>query len=458
MIVTKFGGAALKDADSFKNAINIVASGKDRKVLAVLSACYGVTDKLIEIASLAPKKSVASSKARIRGIKRFHLQILESLIEEDPHDLYKSLIIDISGGLEQLCEGINLLKEITPKTQAQATAFGEEYSTAIFLCALKYMGLNATFINSPDLIKTNGDFLNARVNFAKTNEAAKRELDAAFSEKDIVITQGFVGSDATGRKTLLGRGGSDYSAAILGAACDAEEIQFWKDVPGVLTADPRLVPDAKVLTRLTFDEMKRLSYFGADILHPETIRPAVDKDINVIIKSFENPEGSGTLIKRKFERSHAVKALTLKKGLRLYNVEISDIAFDDSVKDLCDKIRETGAEILYSIAGSYELSFALDNIDDLQKLESALDNYKYTASETDLLCFCGEGLVACGGAVRDIVNEIFSTILKFKPIRAVYGASGLSAIFFVEPNRSKEAARAVHDIIISQKTDLFESI
>lgn len=307
-----------------ERVIDIILSRSDRKPLVVLSAMGDTTDLLHRCADEAHG-----------GSEERALEILENEISRPHRDAMAMLISDaskkavlssrIEGHIEEirtLMKGLAILGELTPRSLDTVLSHGERISTAILAAAMESMGHQVEWLDARAIVKTDNRFSEATPDLVESEKRAKEGIAPLLEKGNICVTQGFIGSTAEGLTTTLGRGGSDYSAAILGSALDAEEIEIWTDVDGVLTADPRVVADAHTIAELSYEEAAELSYFGAKVLHSKTVRPAVEKDIPIRILNTNNPEGAGTLIDKDGEaNSHTIKAITCVKNLSQINVE-----------------------------------------------------------------------------------------------------------------------------------------
>jgi len=300
--VLKFGGTSVATAFAMQKVYKIVTSNdpEDKKIV-VLSACAGITDKLVKLSEECLSKSPVSYKEIFDDIEKHHLKlIIDLFLDSEKSAACIKSINFILQSLNQLIEGVRILGEITPKIRAQILSFGELLSTNIFYHFCLYRGLNPYFLDSREVIYTDNYYLNAKPDLAKISLHKDRLLNI-LEKHNIVITQGFIGSWKK-ETTVLGRGGSDLSAALFGYCIDADEIQIWTDVDGVMTTDPRLVPNAKTVETITVEEISELSFFGAKVLHPDTIKPALAKNIPVRVLNTFSDNSQGTLIKDKLDK------------------------------------------------------------------------------------------------------------------------------------------------------------
>jgi aspartokinase/homoserine dehydrogenase 1 len=300
MIVLKFGGSSVGAPERIETVIEISAAAhrKHGRAVVVVSAFSGVTDQLIKTARLAAAADTAYS-AEFDDMHRRHIGALETLFSSAAgarkEDLEKArkeveqMLMELRG----LLHGIFLIRELSKRTLDYVCSFGERLSAHIIARAIAARGIPAEFVDARALVRTNDEFTAAKVDFPATNASIAKYFDGRSS---LAVVTGFIGSTPAGETTTLGRGGSDYTAAIFGAALNASAIEIWTDVNGVMTADPRKVKNARTLERLTYEEAMELSHFGAKVIYPPTIQPALDLKIPLWIKNTFNPAFPGTLI------------------------------------------------------------------------------------------------------------------------------------------------------------------
>ncbi len=295
MKVLKFGGTSVADAKSMDLVADIITNTlqKESNILVVLSALGGVTDALLDAATLASKGDEAY-KEILHNIEHRHLTVVKELIPVDRQSSILSLVKKKCNEIEDTCNGVFLLKELSLRTKDNILSNGELLSSQMFAAKLTSLGINSTWIDARELIVTDSAFGNATVDFNATNQNINEYVSAATAK--VIIVPGFTGKDKDGNTTTLGRGGSDYTAAVLGAAINASVVEIWTDVSGMMTADPRLVSNAKIIRHISYQEAMELSHFGAKVIYPPTIQPLMSKGIPVIIKNTFAPADAGTFI------------------------------------------------------------------------------------------------------------------------------------------------------------------
>jgi bifunctional aspartokinase / homoserine dehydrogenase 1 len=321
--IMKFGGTSVGDASCIARAAKIIAqAAKENPSVVVVSAMSGVTNRLIEAAKTAQAGNEAEAEAILDALEKQHETALASLLpdEQKRAHLRQRLELVLAEG-SRLCEGTALLRELTPRTLDAISSLGERLAAPLVAATVDDLGVRSEAIDATELIVTDAFHGGAEPQMNLTREKSQARL-RPFLEKGIVpIVTGFIGATAGGQLTTLGRGGSDYSATILGAALDADEVIIWTDVDGVLTADPRLVPGARTIPDISYREAAELAYFGAKVLHPKTLSPVMHAAIPVWIRNSFTPEKPGTKITPEGRSiGGGVKALTAIRDVTLISV------------------------------------------------------------------------------------------------------------------------------------------
>jgi bifunctional aspartokinase / homoserine dehydrogenase 1 len=343
--VMKFGGTSVGDATCIRRSAQIVATAaKGRPVAVVVSAMSGVTNRLIEAANRAKGGDREAGKTLCESLRKQHFEALAALLADKAGGAtVQGRIEEILSEAARLCEGTALLRELTPRTLDAISSIGERLCAPIFAATLKELGARGVAIEATELIMTDSFHGGAEPQTAETRKKSQARIGPLLQEKVVPVVTGFIGATADGALTTLGRGGSDYSATILGAALDAEEIIIWTDVEGVLTADPRLVSDARTIPEISYREAAELAYFGAKVLHPKTLRPVLPAGIPVWIRNSFAPEKPGTKITAKGRSiGGGVKALTAIRDVALISVGGPGIV---GVTDVVGRTFSTTAEL-----------------------------------------------------------------------------------------------------------------
>jgi len=433
----KFGGSSVKNAERILNVCSIVKSRLERKPIVVVSALGGITDMLIESADLALHGKDYSEL--LAEIKERHHSTLKDLKADE------KLVDHLLEEFESLLSRIKENKEITSETMDNIQSFGERMSSRIVATALDGLGIVAEAHDAFEIgMITNDDHGNAEP-LEETEEEMRSHL---LDKRAVPVITGFIGKNKVGTITTLGRGGSDYSAAIFGAAVHAEEIQIWTDVNGVMTTDPRIVPEAKTIPEISFDEASEMAVFGAKVLHPKTILPAVRKDIPVRVLNTYEPDNEGTVIVSKATKTDgAVKAIAIKKDNVLMTAKSLRML---NAHGYLAKLFEVFAHYDKSVdmvsTSEVSVSMTLDNDKDLDKIEADLKKFAEVKIEKgkSIITLVGEGMKHTPG----IAGKIFTTLgdAKINVEMISQGASEINVSFIVNEEDKEATVKKLHEI------------
>lgn len=323
-LVMKFGGTSVGDVSAFLQVRDIIWQHvrKGNQVVPVVSAVSGVTDDLIRGVLSAASGDARTYRAVCDALRKRHLEIIsEALNNDEGVDDLVSFVDLIIEEYESLCASVHVLGEVTPRVTDTALSKGERLSSRILAALLNQMDIHSKAIDATDLIVTDDSFGNAMPIADLTRKRVTGNLSPLLDEGFTPVITGFIAATKEGITTTLGRGGSDYTAAIIGDALDADEVWIFTDVDGVMTADPRCVPDAHVVPIISYTEVGELAYFGARVLHPRTIRPVIEREIPVWVKNTFHPDVPGTQIVRETMNTHGtVKAVTMITGLSMVTI------------------------------------------------------------------------------------------------------------------------------------------
>ena len=293
MQVLKFGGTSVANAENIKKVKEILQLRKGEKTIVVISALGGVTDELLKCGSLAANGEICY-KESLQKLTERHLNAVKQLLPLTNQSSVLSFVMQQFNEVEDICNGIFLLNDFTDRTKDRILSYGELISSQLLSAYLSSEGLQNKWVDTRKLIKTDSQFTKATVEAEKTQQNIQSFFAGA--TEDLFVVPGFVASDANGNNTTLGRGGSDYTAAIIGGALNASVVEIWTDVSGMMTADPRMVPNAKAITQISYHEAMELSHFGAKVIYPPTIQPLMSKNIPVRVKNTFSPFDEGTLL------------------------------------------------------------------------------------------------------------------------------------------------------------------
>jgi len=317
--IIKFGGTSVKNAEAMEGVSQILKAEKAPAVV-VLSATAGTTDLLLQMVSAAASGDLNTALELKNALQNRHFELVHKLKLADDSELLGALR-EWLAKIEVLLKGVYYLGELTDRVKATISAMGELFSSRILASLLKREGRRVCWLDIREVMITDNNFLNAAPQLKTIRGKCRKLLAPELRDGRFVLTQGFIGATESGVTTVLGRGGSDYTAAILGFALDADSVEIWTDVPGVMTADPRIVPSAYSLRELSFTEAAELSFFGARVLHPSTLLPAMEKNIPVRVKNTLDPSDPGTLITREAAHPGRVKAIAFRRHINVVTVE-----------------------------------------------------------------------------------------------------------------------------------------
>lgn len=324
-LIMKFGGTSIGSVKAHTQAADIVleqAREWDRLVV-VVSAMSGVTDLLIKGAQTASHGDDQTYQGVVEDLRNRHYRVVNELLDGNGEQAHIQASVDqYLDDYAVFCNSIHVLGELTPRAMDVISSFGERINARILAAFLRQQGLQSEAVDSTELIITDEKFQNAVPLMDLTRNHVKRLLTPLLKRGVVPVVTGFIAATENGVTTTLGRGGSDYSASILGVCLKADEVWIWTDVDGIMTADPKIVPEAKSLPLLSYNEVSELTYFGAKVIHPRTIQPVVKHDIPLRVKNTTNPAHPGTLIDQNSEKvKSTIKAVTLIEGLSMVNVE-----------------------------------------------------------------------------------------------------------------------------------------
>jgi aspartokinase/homoserine dehydrogenase 1 len=312
IVTMKFGGSSVANTDAITRVCEIVrqAHKRDsRHVAVVVSAMSGVTDLLQEGTIAAAQGRPEVYRPIITSLREKHHAVVEDLFWNG-HDTTLESIDELLDEFERCCESIAVLGEATPRALDYTMGTGELLSSILLAAALRQAGLPGVAVDASRIIVTDKRFQAATPQTAPTCEKARQQIIPLLQEEKIPVITGFIGASSDGVRTTLGRGGSDYSAALIGIALESDEVWIWTDVDGVMTADPRIIPDARSIDTLSYAEVGELAFFGAKVLHPKTIRPVIEAQIPLRVKNTFKPEAPGTLILAEPRQNGSIKAVT----------------------------------------------------------------------------------------------------------------------------------------------------
>ncbi|MGA7616934.1 MAG: lysine-sensitive aspartokinase 3 [Thermoanaerobaculia bacterium] len=445
MIVIKFGGTSVGDALHMRQAIDIVAAARDRDPIVIVSALAGITNHLVEATRVAAAGRVDELPALVEAVRDRHENIGLELIgqKSDYLESFRAQIRRHTDQILDILRGIALVGEVTPRANDKIVAIGEKLSSVLFSYTMRLRTLAGIHVDSEEVVVTDERFGDAEPLMAETTAAAQQSLLSEVQRKHIPVMGGFIGRSVRGATTTLGRGGSDYSAAIVGAATGADEIQIWTDVDGMMTADPRVIPAAKIIDRISYVEAAELAYFGAKVLHPKTIAPAVERKIPIRVLNTHNPSSPGTLITWEGDQEHrGARAIAMKKGITVVELTSSRMLGAHGFLARIFRVFEQWQVPVDLITTSeVSVSLTIDRGERIEELVRALEEFARLRIEEDqtILAIVGRDLVTDGVTLPTALRALAGAHLKMISL----GSSGLN-LSIVLPE--SDADRAMHQV------------
>lgn len=433
MIVMKFGGTSVGDAQRINNLVEIVKAEKERKPIVVVSALSKVTDLLIRAA-----KEALENKLLLNEIEERHYKLMQEL------GIEKELIRKEIEELRILLQSIMLSKELSKKQLDLIMSFGERMSVKIVAEYLSKKGIKAKPINAFEAgMITDSNFGNAEV--LPEHEEKLRKFFSSLNEFTPIVT-GFIGIDSFGEITTLGRGGSDYSAALIGAAVDAEEVQIWTDAHGIMSADPRVVPSAKTIPIVSYEEAAELAFLGAKVLHPKTISPAVRKNIPVKILNTFEPKHGGTIVLKEIKEKNRVASITCQKGLKVINIRSPNMFLSHGfLQRIFEAFGKHGVPVDILSTSEVNVSATVEKQFDLTEVIKELKQFSEVIEINNLaaVSVVGAGL----NKTRGVASRIYSCLEEheIEVIMSSAGATGINHSIVIREEKADEAIRLIHE-------------
>ncbi|TLY31196.1 MAG: lysine-sensitive aspartokinase 3 [Ignavibacteria bacterium] len=455
MIVMKFGGTSVEDAAAIRRVIGIVRREVGRTPLVVVSACSGVTNDLIHAAQAVRDGDEPRALSILTGLRDRHRKLIDDLIEKKG-ELLPS-VDKLFNDLRNLIHGVYLLGELTNRSLDAITGRGEQLSSLIIHAAMEESGVPSAVVDARRVMATDRSFGAAVPDVEKVARGAREFFLPPLKRGMAVVTQGFIGAAEDGTPTTIGRGGSDLSASIFGSVLDAEEIQVWTDVDGMMTADPSIIPEARPINVLSFDEASELAYFGAKVLHPRTILPAVRKNIPVRVLNSRRPEFSGTLIVEQKSGparrdKDIIKSIACKRGIVVINVGSSRMLMAHGFLARLFSIFANYEKSVDVVATSeVSVSLTVDSEEQLPEITRELEKIGDTrvARNKAIICVVGEGMKHTPGIAARIFGALASARVNIEMVSE--GASEINLTMVVDEKDVERTVRVLHDEFFTGK-------
>ena len=436
MIVMKFGGTSVESTHAIERVADIVRDRLARHPVVVVSAMGKTTNKLLAIAGAAVEGRREQALAQLEELRAFHLREAAGLGVDDQIGAHFQ-------ELAELIKGIAVMGEMTPRATDAVSAFGERLSSIIVTARFHQLGIDATHVDSRSVIVTDARHTQAAPIFAETYKRLANTIPA-LAAKQVVVMGGFIGATEAGVTSTLGRGGSDYTASIVGAGIGAEEIQIWTDVDGMLTSDPAILPGGYRVKHCSFAEAAELAYFGAKVLHPATVLPAIEKNIPVRILNSRRPEVEGTLITAEAPRSASpIRSIACKRNITLVNIVSTRMlmahGFLRRIFEIFDRY-ETPVDMLAT--SEVSVSLTIDNTRALAAIRKEIEQFAEVNVEEDqaIISMVGDNLRHTPG----IASRAFAALKNINVRMISEGASLLNLSVVVAAADLKGAVESLH--------------
>jgi len=450
MIVMKFGGTSVMDASAIERTAQIVRGRLPRRPVVVVSAMSGVTDALLKAGRAAGEGQREQALELARGLRQRHHATAKELVSN-------AQIVELSAEvdrefdtLDELLKGIVAVGELSPRSSDYVVSYGERLNSRIVTEAYKARGIRSAIVDARKVIITDSQHGKAIPQADEIEHRAKNLVRPLLDDGQVPILGGFIGATEHGVQTTIGRGGSDYSAALIGSGLDAEAIEIWTDVDGMMTTDPRICPDARRIRVISFEEAAELAYFGAKVLHPATVLPAVQKNIPVLVLNSLNPSSEGTLIVGRAPKSKSTfKAIAAKRRITIVDVVAARMlgahGFLKAIFDVFDK-HQCSIDVVST--SEVSVSLTVDSNEAIPAIAADLEkiaDVKY-AGRNAIICLVGENI----RETPQIAAQVFAALGEINVRMISQGASEINITFVIGEDDVTEAIRRLHKAFFTE--------
>ena len=451
-VVMKFGGSSVADAACMRQVADLVRDALPKAPLVVLSAMGKTTNGLFTAARAAEIGDLPTALDQLKQLIQNHRCAAEDLFDGSVPDDLDQALTDAFGQIELLLRGVALLRELSPRSQDAIASFGEQLSTKIFTAFLRNQGMDAAWVDARRVMRTDGTFGEGQPDVQAIQKLAQVNLAPLLGPARVVVTQGYIGATEEGLTTTLGRGGSDYSAALLGAALQATEVQIWTDVEGVLTSDPRIVPGALPIPELSFAEAAELAAFGAKVLHPATIQPAVEARIPVTVRHTQKPQGRFTTITGEVHTGRSVTALASRGPITVLTVSSTRmLAQSGFLARLFEVFGRLNISVDLVATAEVSVSLTVEADAPLKALIQELSSFATVQVAVDraIVAVVGERLKYTAG----LGSRLFGSLADINIEMISMGANEINLSIVIKREQEHEALRRLHAALIESKDE-----
>ena len=450
----KFGGTSVANFEAITRTIFIIGGKLDQKPVVVVSALSKVTDLLYRISDAAAAGNETETKDLLSQLRQRHVDLAAELLSQSVlKDEAVANVNSICDSLDSIAMAVCSLGELSDRNKAIIISKGEYLSSTIIAHAMNSKGIRTKWIDARDMMVTNKSYLKAEPDMSAIAERVPGVVSQAYEGVDAVITQGFVGVTADGEPTVLGRGGSDYSASLIGLAIDAERIEIWTDVDGVRTADPRSVKNTKYLEKISFEEAAEMAHFGAKVLHPLTIEPAVKKNIPIYVLNSMNPSGKGTAILRNELIEDGVKSVSFKENIKVINIfSTRMINTSGFLRRVFEIFSESKVSVDLISTSEANISVTVDAAQNIDSVVAQLSEFADVIVDDDKsqVSVIGKNIVRLNGMLK----KTFTPLKKCNVYMISQGASFVNISFVVDREELADVVQDLHDHLFDQTEEL----
>ena len=450
----KFGGTSVANFEAITRTIFIIGGRLDQKPVVVVSALSKVTDLLYKISDAAAAKDLPQTRELLCQLRKRHIDLTEELLAQSMlKDEAVARVNELCDSLEGIAMAVCSLGELSDRNKAVIISTGEYLSSTIISYAMNAKGIRTKWIDARTMMITSESYLKGEPDMDAIAATVPGVVADAYQGMDAVITQGFVGVTSEGRPTVLGRGGSDYSASLIGMAVDAEKIEIWTDVDGVRTADPRYVPNTKSLEQISFEEAAEMAHFGAKVLHPLTIEPAVRKNIPIYVLNSMNPSGKGTAILRNELIEDGVKSVSFKENIRVINIfSTKMINTSGFLRRVFEIFSESKVSVDLISTSEANISVTVDASQNIDAVVAELSEFADVIVDDDKsqVSVIGKNIVKLNGMLK----KTFTPLKKCNVYMISQGASFVNISFVVDREELNEVVCGLHHHLFEQPEEL----
>ena len=444
MIVMKFGGTSVMDPTAIQRSCSIVQGRLDRKPVVIVSAMAKVTDQLLAMGRAAGAGDREQALQLSQALRDRHYNTARELLGPAAYEQFQGTLEQEFDVLDELLRGIAAVGELSPRTSDYVVSYGERLSSKMCAAAFSAMGVNSALVDAREVMITDGQHTKAVPQVEEIDARAQAIMGPMLEAGCVPVVGGFIGATKDGVQTTIGRGGSDYSAALFGAALNAEVIEIWTDVDGMMTTDPRICPEAHRIKVISFEEAAELAYFGAKVLHPATVLPAIRKNIPVRVLNSHNPANEGTLIVAKAPHSRSVfKAIAAKKGITIVDVCATHMLMAHGfLRQLFEVFDRYGCSVDVVATSEVSVSMTVDSVQALPGIAADLQKIAdvHFKERNAIVCMVGENIREKPG----IAAQVFSALGDINVRMISQGSSEINITFVIDEADVPEAIRRLH--------------